>query len=488
MSRQVRVAVVGAGLGGIAAAVKLKRAGVEDFTVFEKAAGPGGVWWQNTYPGCEVDVPSFAYSYSFMPHDWSGTHAKQPELRDYAAAVIERFGVDGHFRFGQEVLGAIWDEQRSVYTVRVADPAGIETVCEFEVLVSAVGMLSNPRLPDWPGLEDFEGPVFHTSRFDHDVDLTGKRVALVGTGSTACQLGPAIAPKVGQLDLYQREPGHVLPKKAREFDPELRARYRRSPLRRRVERFKTFRAARATADALAVGTENNARIDGYFTYHLAKAVKDPVTRAALTPDYPYGCKRPIFASSYYPMFNRDNVTLVPHAVTEVAPDGLLDDTGTKRPADVLILSTGFHASDYLATLRVTGRDGVELRDYWDGEPWAFLGMTVPGFPNLVMLYGPNTNGGYSVITQLEIQADALVRLVRRLRRGRVKAIDTRPGFARRVDGYVQEQIGRRMSTATAGCRNYYHSATGKNVTQWPLSHTAYRLAVRFLTRWGQRAS
>jgi cation diffusion facilitator CzcD-associated flavoprotein CzcO len=483
MSTPVRVAVVGAGLGGIATAVKLKRAGIESFTVFERAGGPGGVWWQNTYPGCEVDIPSHAYSFSFMPYDWSGTHAKQPELQRYAEDVIDRFEVRGHFRFGVGVRSAVWDENRNLYVLELADGS----TSEAELLVSAVGMLSDPKMPDWPGLDTFDGPVFHTSRFEHRHVLEGKRVALVGTGSSACQLGPAIAPVVGKLDVYQREPGHVLPKRDRAFDPVERARFRRFAALQRIERLKLFRLGRKTADALQTGSANHRRVESIYRRYLEKTVPDPAAREALTPSYPYGCKRPVYASSWYPMFGRDNVELIPHAVSEVTPGGLIDATGTARPADVLILSTGFEASNYLASLPIRGAHRRWLSEAWGGEPWAFLGMTVPGFPNFAMMYGPNTNGGFSVMTQHEIQADVVVRLARRLARGRVTVIDTRYRLAERVDRWVQDQITLTMSSLAGGCHNYYHSAQGKNVTQWPRSHSAYRLATRLLLPRGLKA-
>lgn len=485
--RPIRVAIVGAGLGGIAAAVALTRAGFTDFTVFERAAGPGGVWWQNTYPGCEVDIPSHAYSYSFMPYDWSGTHAGQPELVGYARAVIDRYGIGDRIRFGVTVRQVRWRPERAGYTVRTSagTPAGqpgtgSESESDFDVVVSAVGMLSDPKLPDWPGLDTFAGPVFHTSRYDHDLDLTGKRVAIVGTGSSACQLGPALAPMVGRLDVYQREPGYVLPKRSRRFDDTERRRLAGSATRQRIERLRLFHTGLRTHDALRVGTENHRRAESAFARYLDRTVHDPQVRELLRPAHPYGCKRPVFASTYLPMFNRDNVTLVPHAVREVAPDGLVDDTGTKRPADVLILSTGFQAARYLCSLPVLGRDGTELQRTWDGEPWAFLGLTVPGYPNFFMMYGPNTNGGFSVVAQHEIQADLIVRALRRLRRGRGGSLDTRAGPARRVDRWVQSRIAVTMSSLGTGCHNYFHSASGRNVTQWPMSHTAYRAALRVL--------
>lgn len=474
----VRVAIIGAGLGGIAAAVRLKRAGIDSFTVFEKAAGPGGVWWHNDYPGCEVDVNSHAYSYSFAPYRWSGTHAKRGELVEYVQHVIDRFALRSHFRFGTAVESAVWDEAETAYTVRTSD--GAES--RFEVVVSAVGTLSLPRLPDWPGLAGFAGPAFHTAEYDHAVDLSGKRVALVGTGSSACQIGPEIAPVVEHLYVYQREPGHVLPKRARTFDDDERHRLSSCPLRRRFERFKAFRWIYTTNDALRLNSEQNLRAERAFRRYITTAVPDDELRRTLTPGYPFGCKRPVYASGWYPMFGRPNVTLVPHAVAAVRNGHLVDSDGVHRPADVVILSTGFQAQDYLATLKIVGRDGVDLHDFWRDEPWALLGVTVPGFPNFFMLYGPNTNGGGSIITQHEIQAAELVRLVRRLRRRGPASFDTRHRLAAFVDRWVQAQIEVHMNAETAGCHNYFHAPSGKNVTQWPLSHTVYRVALRLLSR------
>jgi cation diffusion facilitator CzcD-associated flavoprotein CzcO len=474
MERTVRVVIVGAGLGGISAAIKLKRAGFDTFTVYEKAAGPGGVWWQNTYPGCEVDIPSHAYSFSFMPYDWSGTHASQPELQHYAEDLIDRFGIRGHFRFGTEVRQAVWQPGRSAYAVTLDN----DEVVEADLLVSAVGMLSHPKLPSWRGLDRFEGAVFHTSRWDHALDMTGKRVALVGTGSSACQLGPQIAPSVARLDVYQREPGHVLPKRERLFNETERRRFRRFSLLQRIERTKLFWTGRRMAAALRVGSERHRRVESVHAHYLEKCVEDPQTREALTPDFPYGCKRPIFASTWYPMFNRENVHLIPHAVQRVTPHGVIDAAGAERPADVLILSTGFQASNYLATLPVRGPGERWLADVWTNGPWGLLGITVPGFPNFTMMYGPNTNGGFSIMTQHEIQAAAIVRLARWLRRR--PAFDTREALARGVDDRVQRRIGVAMSTISHDCHNYYYSTSGKNVTQWPFSHTAYRLAARAL--------
>jgi cation diffusion facilitator CzcD-associated flavoprotein CzcO len=477
--RDIRVAVVGAGLGGIATAVNLSRAGFADLTVFEKADGPGGVWWQNTYPGCEVDVASLAYSFSFMPYDWSRTHAGQSELVRYARDVIAHFGLEDHFRYRTEVRSARWDDGSRGWLV---DAGG--TVERFDVLVSCVGMLSHPRLPDWPGMDGFAGPMFHTARYEHQHDLRGRRVAIVGTGSTACQLAPSIVDQVGALDLYQREPGFVLPKRVRELSAAERARYRRRPGLRRWHRLRLFRVAQRDARAMRVESPRQRELREFALRYIAGTVHDERIRDAVTPRYAFGCKRPVLAGDFYATLNRPNVTLVPHAVREVTAAGLVDATGTHRLADVVILATGFQATRYLATLDVRGRDGVDLQRHWAGEPSAFLGVTVPGFPNFFIVYGPNTNGGWSVTVQLERQAELITRVVRRLARDRDLTVDTRADVAGRYDRWLQGQIGRRLSALASGCGNYYHSATGRNVTQWPRSHTVYLALTRLLPRWG----
>ena len=480
--RKPRVAVIGAGLAGVLMAVKLKQAGYE-FTVFEREAGPGGVWWRNTYPGCEVDVPSVAYSYSFAGHEWSRIYARQPELREYVWQVIDRYGVGHRFRFGVAVKSADWSSETATYAVEAeGGPMG-----DFDVVVSCLGMLSHPNLPRWPGLESFGGPVFHTSDWQHEHDLTGKRVAVIGTGSTACQVVPALAPVAGHVDLYQREPGYILPKHDREHTSAertaLAAPSLRHRLRRRIRRLRVLRDAQRLSVALDVKRERNAKVRALCERTIAKTVRDPDTRAAVTPGYAYGCKRPIVASTFYPALNEPNVSLIPRAVRDLTPGGVLDAAGVERPADVVVLATGFQATNYLATLDVHGPDGASLHEVWGAEPSAFLGITVPGFPNFFILYGPNTNGGWSVITQLEIQARLVVGALRKITPGRTM-VDTRPAIAARYDRWVQRGITDKLSATAAGCHNYYTAETGKNVTQWPHTHLTYLLTTRLLAPLG----
>lgn len=475
------VAIIGAGFGGIATAVKLKQAGFEDFVVFEKSTGPGGTWWDNTYPGCEVDVPSHVYSFSFfVDFDWSRTHAPQPELQRYAEETIDRFGIRPHFRFGSEVRSAVWNTEDDRYDVTLASG---ETA-PFNLVVSCLGMLNVPKYPDWPGLESFEGPRFHTARWDHDVDLTGKRVAVVGTGSTAAQVVPAVAPQVGRLLVFQRQPGWIIPKGEREFSVRERARYRRHPWLIRAERYRFFARDHHFANhAFEVGSRVNRKMLETSLRFLDSDIEDPELRRRLRPDYPWGCKRAVIASTFYAALNRANVTLVPSAVAQVTPRGLVDETGAEHEVDVLVMSTGFQPYNSVADLDVVGPDGCSLREIWDGSPEAFLGITVAGIPNFFILFGPNTNGASSIITQLEMQADVVVRTARRMQRRGITAVDTRPTAMRRFVQWVDRRNRKMQSAGFAGCTNYYFSAKGRNVTQWPSSHAKYLLMTKLLPRW-----
>jgi cation diffusion facilitator CzcD-associated flavoprotein CzcO len=480
---QIRIAILGAGLGGVAAAVKFKKAGFLNFTIFEQSAGAGGVWYDNTYPGCEVDIWSHLYSYSFMPYDWSRTHAKQPEIKQYIEDTIDAFGIRERFRFSTRVEEAAWQEQNSTYRVTLASGEALE----YDMVVSCVGILNRPKFPDWPGLDQFKGIKFHTSLYDHKVNLSGKRVAVVGTGSTGVQLVSAIAPKVSQLYLFQREPGWVIPKGDRDFTPEERSRYRGSVFAQKWQRFKFFRAmGKLVKSARVQGTKGNTRFRELGLAYI-ETVKDPAVRKALTPNYPFGCKRIIQCSYFYNTMNRDNVTLVPFAVERVTEQGVVAANGTEYAVDVLIIGTGFKAQEFLASIRVLGVAGRSLREAWGESAKAFLGLTVPGFPNFVMLYGPNTNGGASIIYQHERQAEAAVRMARRIARGAF--IDTKPDALGWYTKWI-DRVNAKYLSATFHCHNYFYAGDGRNVTQWPLSALRYATMLRWLLPWatqGKRA-
>jgi cation diffusion facilitator CzcD-associated flavoprotein CzcO len=470
-----RVAIVGAGFGGIAAGVYLRRAGIETFTIYESSTGVGGTWWDNTYPGAEVDVGSHLYCFSFKSYDWSRTHARQAELQRYLEETFDEHGLRRHLRLGVTVESAVWDDDRHVWSVRLADG----TVEEFHALISAVGFLNVPRSPTWPGLDRFEGAAFHTARWDHDQDLTGKVVAVVGTGSTATQVVPAIQPSVAKLYVFQREPGWVLPKGERDFSAEERSAFA-SSWRRRRERLRLKYLLERNLLGGAIwhpGSKRQRAREELCRRYIARQFADrPDLAAAVTPSYPYPGKRPIFASTFYPALKRDNVELVPKAVAAVTPTGIVDADGVERAIDVLVLATGFQPANYLARLPVTGRDGRTLQEHWAGEPTAYLGITVPGFPNFFMLYGPGTNGG-EIVTMLEAQARYAVRALWRMMREGVSAIEVKPAFAARWDRWLQSKMA---GTSWTVSRNYFTSDTGKVVTQWPYGNWIYTVLTRAL--------
>ncbi len=469
------VVVVGGGLGGIATGVKLRQAGIGTFTIVEQSAGPGGTWWDNRYPGAEVDVGSHLYSFSFKSFDWSRTHARQPELHRYIEAVVEQFDLRPHFRFNAKVERAVWDEASHTYTVSL--DSGEELIAD--VVVSAVGLLNHPRYPDWPGLEDFAGPCFHTSRWEHHHDLSGKRVAVVGTGSTAAQLVPAIVGTAGRVTLFQREPGWVIPKGDRDFTDEERAGYRHWWARRRERIRLLYQLERnqLRGDIHRPGSKLNTLREQQCRKYIAAVFKQrPDLAEAVTPTYPYPGKRPVLCGDFYPALLRPDVELVPHAVVSVTETGVVDDTGQEHPVDILVLSTGFQPSNYLATLEVVGRGGRSLREEWAGEPRAFLGITVPGFPNFFMLYGPNTNGG-EIVTHLERQAEYAVRAVKRMARSDVVAVDVKRSYYERYNRWLQQAM---VGTAWTVSNNYYKSASGRIVTQWPYGSVPYGILTKTL--------
>jgi cation diffusion facilitator CzcD-associated flavoprotein CzcO len=468
-----RIVIVGAGFSGIALGVKLMRAGIYSFDLYEKSARLGGTWLENTYPGCEVDVASHVYSYSFAHHDWTRTHASQQELLAYLERVADEFGVRPHIHCGVKVIDTVWDERAHLWTVRLSTGATVMA----NIVVSAVGMLNQPKLPDWPGLASFRGPKFHTARWEHQHDLRGKTVAVVGTGSTAIQIVPAIAPIVEKVIQFQREPGWITMKGERDFTPEERVKFRK-PLRRRMERMRLYWMLEKGVRGGAIyrpGTKMNAAREEFCRRMIAKAFADrPDLAAAVTPSYPYPGKRPIFHSTYYQALKRDNVELVPKAVASVTESAIVDVDGTAHEADVLVMATGFEASRYLPNLVVVGRGGTSLHDAWNGEPQAFLGLTVPGFPNFFMMYGPGTNGG-ELVSMFERQAEHVVRVAKRMMRKGVTAVEVRRGWYERYNRWLQAKM---QGTSWLVSRNYFTSPSGKVVTQWPFGALLYGLLVK----------
>jgi cation diffusion facilitator CzcD-associated flavoprotein CzcO len=472
-AQHLRVAIVGAGFGGLGTAIRLRQEGIDDFLVFERAADLGGTWWDNSYPGCACDVPSHLYSFSFAPNPaWSRSFSPQPEIWAYLRDCARRFGVLPHLRLGHEVRQARWDDGRQRW--RVETSGGTWTA---DVLVAATGPLSEPKLPALPGVDGFQGTVFHSARWDHDHDLTGRQVAVVGTGASSVQFVPEIQPLAGRLRVFQRTAPWVLPRRDRALTGVERWLFRTMPASQRLARWSIYWAREAiTAGFL------HPRImrlpQRIARRQLRRTVADPALRARLTPDYTLGCKRVLLSNDYLPALTRPNVELVTAAIREVRPHGIVTDDGVEHPADTIIFGTGFHATDPPVADLVRGRDGGTLAEAWQGSPKAFLGTTVAGFPNLFLLLGPNTGGGStSVVLMIEAQVEYLLRVLAFMRAAGVAAVEPRPEVQQ---AYVAEVDARMRPTvwSAGGCASWYMDRTGRVSAIWPGFATAYRRRTR----------
>jgi cation diffusion facilitator CzcD-associated flavoprotein CzcO len=479
--RDPRVAIIGAGFGGIGLAVLLKKAGFNSFTLYEKAERVGGTWWYNQYPGAEVDTTSYVYSYAFKPHGWSRTHARQAELQAYLEETVDQFGVRAHLRLSTSVEAATWNEESRTWRIRL--DTGEES--DFDVLVAATGFLNIPKLPTWPGLDTFRGPKFHTSRWEHGHDLRGKTVAVVGTGSTSTQLVPELARVVKKLYLFQREPGWIVPKGERDHTPEEQAQLAK-PLRYRMARLKWFWGAEKRVwhgDPWRPGSAaNELGRQGALAFIEEQFEDRPDLAKAVTPNYPFWGKRLILNTTFYAALKEPNVELIPRAVAAATPGGVVDSHGVEYDVDVLVMATGFKTTEYLGTVKIYGSDGRSLHEHWAGEPRAFLGMTVPEFPNFYIMYGPGTNGG-EIVSVLMRQAEHIVRSLKRLRRDTDSTLEVRPVWYAMYDAWLQAQVN---ATSWAASENYYKSASGRIVTQWPFSAGVYGLLVKALGRLSEK--
>ncbi len=476
MGHSPRIAIIGGGWGGIIAAVKLKQRGITSFVIFEREEEPGGVWYANTFPGLGVDVPAHLYSFSFKRYyDWSRTHPMRDEILRYTNEIVAEWGLEPHFRLRTTVSRIRWNDTRHVYSLEVGD----DEDHEFDVVVSAVGVFHTPRYPDWPGLDGFGGTKFHTRHWNHEHDFSTDTVAIVGTGATAVQTVPEVAAVAKKVYVFQREPGWLIPRNDRKWTPEERAHMARPYVQRmkRIQMYLRFerlifgmRRIRGRKTAIQIAAEN----------YIGERFRDREDlRAAVTPTYPFGGKRPLFDGTFYEALTRDNVELIPAAVKEMTRDGIVTEDGVERKIDTLIMATGYKVSEYLAPLEVIGRDGRSLPEFWRGEPTAFLGITVPGFPNFYILYGPNTNGGGSISVQLERQGEFVARAANRMRREGVTSIEVTPWAYLAWDAYVRWRNSKQVYSVS---KSYYRAPSGKVLTEWPGTLTEYWLLTRAFGR------
>lgn len=472
----VRVAVIGSGFGGLGAAVRLRREGITDFVVLERAESVGGTWRDNSYPGCACDVPSHLYSFSFAPNpEWPRTFSGQEHIRAYLERVADTFGLRPHLRLGHEVTVMRWDREELHWAIETANGASFTA----DVVVSASGPLSDPKTPDIPGLADFPGKVFHSARWDHDADLTGKRVAVIGTGASAIQIVPAIQPKVGSLTLFQRTPPWVMPRMDRKISGVERRLHRALPITGTARRGLLWGIRELQVSAFTKHPGELGMVEKIAKANMARAIKDPALRAKLTPSYRIGCKRILLSSAYYPALAKPNVDVVASGLAEVRGSTLVASDGTETEVDAIVFGTGFHVTDMPIAERVVGADGITLADSWKDGMQALRGASAAGFPNWMTIIGPNTGlGNSSMILMIESQLNYMADYLRQLNvlGGRV-ALDARASAVGAWNRRVQERMKRTVWN-TGGCNSWYLDANGRNTTVWPGTTAEFRKVTR----------
>lgn len=473
-SAAVRVLIIGAGFAGLGLAIRLKQAGIDDFLILEKAGDVGGCWRENRYPGAACDVPSHLYSFSFEPKaDWSRKFAPQAEILDYARHCADKYGLRERIRFHCEVSAASFDEAAGEWRVTCANGEELRA----QSLVCALGQLSRPLIPHLPGIERFKGRAFHSAQWDAEAPLEGSRVAVVGTGASAIQFVPQIAPKVAELLLFQRSAAYVIPKPDRPYADWERRLKARLPWLQRLDRGLKYVQHEARALAFTVFPPLMKMMRLSFHRHLQRGIPDAGLRARLEPDYPLGCKRILISNDYYPALARSNVKLVDTGIREVTEDAIVTRDGQRHPVDTLIYGTGFAATEFLAPMRVQGLGGRELNQAWKDGAEAYKGISVSGFPNLFILYGPNTNLGHSsIIYMLESQFPYVLACLQRIRREGLKYLDVKPQVQQRFNQHLQHELGHTIWER--GCNSWYKTASGRNTVNWPGFTFRYRQLTR----------
>ena len=460
--RVTRLVIIGGGFSGIGIAIRLRQEGIDDFVILERAHDPGGTWRDNSYPGCACDVQSSLYSFSFaLNPDWSRSYSPQPEIQAYLRKCARDYDIDRHFVFDQNVTGAVWDDAARQWTVTTATGTWLATS-----LVMASGALSDPIVPDIPGLDTYTGHLFHSAQWDHTCDLKGRRVAVIGTGASAIQFIPEIQPRVGKLEIFQRTPPWILPRHDTAVPEWRKSLYRAMPATQRIERAAWY----ALRELLVFPFRHPqaARVvEWRARMFMESQISDATLRAKLLPTYQIGCKRILVSDDYYAALRRPNVSLVTDAISAIQPTGIVTADGALHHADVIILGTGFRPTDPPLAPLIVGRNGRSLADVWQGSPTAYMGTTAAGFPNLFMLLGPNTALGHSsVMLMVEAQIDHVL--------GVLRMMQSRGAGAAEPDAQAQREyvamLDARLATTTwnaGGCSSWYLDRTGRNSTLWP---------------------
>ncbi|HEV2814813.1 MAG TPA: NAD(P)/FAD-dependent oxidoreductase [Solirubrobacteraceae bacterium] len=456
------IVIIGSGFSGLGMAIRLKEAGFDDFVLLERGDDVGGTWHFNTYPGCACDVPSHLYSFSFAPNPaWTQTYSPQQEIGAYLKRLADDYGIRPHVRLNTEVTDAAYDEDAQRWTVETSEGA-----YSGRVLVAAQGGLSEPRIPDIPGVETFEGATFHSARWDHDFDPRGKRVAAVGTGASAIQFVPSIQPLVDQLYVIQRTPPWIMPHTNRATTRFERRLYRALPAAQKAVRAGVY----AGRELFVLGFVKNPRLmavaEKIARKHMRDQISDPELLAKVTPDYTIGCKRILPSNKWYPALGQPNVDVLTGGVAEIRRNSIVAGDGSEREVDAIVFGTGFQVADMPVGRFVRGRGGRTLDDVWKGSPRAYLGTTVPGFPNLFLMTGPNTGLGHSsMVYMIESQVAHVIGALKAMRAAGAATVEVRPEVVEAFNADLDARMDR--TVWNSGCASWYIDATGRNATLWP---------------------
>lgn len=463
-----RVVIVGAGISGLCMAIKLKKAGINSFTILEKSNDVGGTWLDNTYPGCACDVPAILYSFSFAPkHDWSRKYPPQAEILDYFRKCADKFQIRQHIRFGTSVASARFDDKSSVWKIQTEEGDELEA----DVFVSAVGQLSRPNTPEIEGLESFEGQVFHTARWNNDFDATDQEIAVIGNGASAIQVVPKIAVKARKVSIFQRSPNWISRRHDYRYPRFVQWMFRWIPGVAKLHRLWVY----LLSDLRILLYKRKSLLNKGFTGWLWLRMRGKLNQELhqqVIPKYPAGCKRVLLSNDYLESLNRDNVNVVTKRIRAVTPDGVKTDDGV-TPVDAIVFATGFRSTEFLVPMQVFGRDGCDLHELWKKRPRTYLGVMTPRFPNFFLLYGPNTNLGHnSIIFMVECQVRFILKCLKAIGKQGVQTIDVREDAVEEFDKSLQEGLNAKVWNGYVS--NWYKTADGHIINNWCGSTTAYR--------------
>ena len=469
---QVDVAIIGSGFGGLAMAVNLQQAGIGPVAILEAADHVGGTWRDNTYPGAACDVTSALYSYSFHPHVWSRKYPQQAEILEYIEEVVDAFGLRPQIRFGARVASLTHEDATGRWTVALADGRTVDA----RVVISSVGQLNQPALPAVEGVGSFAGPAFHSARWDHSVDLAGRRVGIIGTGASVIQFGPQVAKVAGATTIFQRSAPYVLPKPDPETPTWKKRLYKTLPQAQLPARAKNFALNEVFGASILGNVKLRRRITAQWRTYMESEVADPALREVCTPDYALGCKRALIADDWYATVVRQDVAVVTAEISSIDATGVTTADGEHHDLDVLIYGTGFRSTEFLTPMAVTGRGGLDLGDRWSEGASAYSGVAVSGFPNLFVLYGPNTNlGANSIVYMLETQAQYITGLLEEAAHAEMASLEVLPSAEARWQAMIDAESA---STAwVTGCHSWY-TADGRNTNNWPMATWKYRRALK----------